>query len=280
MRVAAECYECLKRLARQVTELSTDDEALRAQALAEGLRIVEDNFSGEEVSIAIATELHRRLKHITGNLDPYRAMKDEEMSIARGLFDEISAAYDTGDLRSCLALSVLGNAIDFFRDFDSIREDMRGSVDYARDDSAEFERRLRDAGDVLFLADNAGEVYFDVPLVRLIGRRAKVTYTVKESPVQNDLTMDDLRRSGLEGEFDAVMSTGTATPGVLFELASEEFRAAFGHAGLVVAKGMGYYEALTELPAQGRVFHLLKAKCGPVADSLGVPLDSYVAILR
>jgi hypothetical protein len=49
---------------------------------------------------------------------------------------------------------------------------------------------------------------------------------------------------------------------------------------LVLAKGMGYWETLSELPAQGKVFYLLKAKCKPVADSLGVALNSYVALLR
>ncbi|MDY6918512.1 MAG: ARMT1-like domain-containing protein [Chloroflexota bacterium] len=278
--MAAECYECLKGLTRQAAGLSTDDEGLRERALARALAIVESDFSQDELSIGIATKVHQALRDISGNLDPYRAMKDEEMRIARELFREVGPAYDTQSLEGCLAFAVLGNAIDFFRSLDSIREDMRGVVEYARDDSAEFGRRLRDVGDVLFLADNAGEVYFDVPLVKLIGRHAVVTYVVKESPVQNDLTLDDLRRSGVYGEFDRVMTTGTATPGVLLELASEEFRGAFERAGLVVAKGMGYYEALTELPAEGRVFHLLKAKCRPVADSLGVPVDSYVAILR
>ena len=51
-------------------------------------------------------------------------------------------------------------------------------------------------------------------------------------------------------------------------------------ADLVLAKGMGYWETLSELPAEGKVFHLLKAKCRPVAASLGVSLDSYVAWLR
>ena len=51
-------------------------------------------------------------------------------------------------------------------------------------------------------------------------------------------------------------------------------------AELVFAKGMGYWETLSELPAKGRVFHCLVAKCQPVADSIGVPLNSYVAMLR
>jgi len=43
---------------------------------------------------------------------------------------------------------------------------------------------------------------------------------------------------------------------------------------------MGHYEALSGCPPEGKVFYCLKAKCQPVAESLGVPLNSYVAMLR
>ena len=279
MKVAGECYQCLGRLVRQVAELSTSDESLRTEALKEGLKIVDDNFSYDVVSIAIATRIHQAIKEITGNPDPYRGMKDEEMRISRELFEEISSSY-TQDFKGYLALSVLGNAIDFFRDFDSIKEDMRGTVKFSLDDSSRFEEKLRKAEGVLFLADNAGEVFFDLPLVKWMGKFAKITYVVKESPVQNDLTLEDLRRSRLESEFDVVMTTGTATPGVLLSLASAQFKREFQSPDLILAKGMRYYEALTELPDDGRVLHCLKAKCKPVADSLGVAMDSYVAVLR
>ncbi|MEE8374577.1 MAG: ARMT1-like domain-containing protein, partial [Dehalococcoidia bacterium] len=98
--------------------------------------------------------------------------------------------------------------------------------------------------------------------------------------VQNDITLADLRRFGLANELTRVITTGTDTPGVDMDMASEEFRSEFEASDLVLAKGMGYWETLSELPAQGKVLHLLKAKCGPVADSLGVALDSYVARLR
>jgi uncharacterized protein with ATP-grasp and redox domains len=119
-----------------------------------------------------------------------------------------------------------------------------------------------------------------MPLLNLMRRYARTVYVVKELPVQNDVTIDDIRRAGLEKEAGEVITTGTATPGVLFELASEEFKQAFSAADFVFAKGMGYYETLDELPPQGKIFFCLKAKCGPVARSLGVPLNSYVAKLH
>ena len=279
MKVAAECRDCLRRLVRQAAALSTDDEQARGQAIAAGLRIVDEDFHDDVPSIAIATQIHQAIKTITGNPDPYRRMKDEEVTISRELLQEISPAYAPG-LKGYLALSVCGNAIDFFRDMDTIKRDVKAEVMFALDDSRRFEEKLKKATGLLFLADNAGEVFFDLPLVRWLRQHTAVTYVVKEHPVQNDLTLDDLKRSGLLREFDPVITTGTATPGVLFDMASSEFKTAFRSTELILAKGMGYYEALTELPDDGRVLYLLKAKCAPVADSLRVALGSNVAMLR
>jgi len=153
-------------------------------------------------------------------------------------------------------------------------------VSFAVDDSEQFEAKLKDAGKVLYLADNAGELYFDLPLVKWMKQFAQVIYVVKPSPVQDDLTLDDVRKSGLEGEFGKVISTGVASPGIVFSLASAQFKREFESADLIFAKGMGHYEALSELPPEGRFFYCLMAKCQPVANSLGVPINSYVAMLQ
>jgi uncharacterized protein with ATP-grasp and redox domains len=142
------------------------------------------------------------------------------------------------------------------------------------------EKRLKKARRILYLGDNAGEVFFDLPLVKKLEGYAPVTYVVKESPVQNDITRSDLKKFGLEKELPGVITTGTDTPGVDMAMASDEFKSEFETADLVLAKGMGYWETLSELKPQGKVFYLLKAKCKPVADSLGVKLNSYVALLR
>jgi len=231
------------------------------------------------MTIAIATEIHRVVKEITGTPDPYRSMKDEEIRISGELIKEISPAYPQ-DFKGYLALSALGNAMDFFKDLGNLRDDLREQVKLAVDDSDKFEKKLEKATKVLFLADNAGEVFFDLPLVKWLARFATVTYVVKEWPAGDDITRDDLRIAGLEGELDRVITTGTATPGVLLSLASAEFKREFAAADLILAKGMGYYEALSELPGEGRILYCLMAKCQPVADSLGVALNSYVAMLR
>jgi len=279
MKLMPGCYECLRRLICQAAELATDDASLKQNAIKEAMKILDDEFSYSQLSIVIATRINKVVREVTHNPDPYRAMKKREMTLARELYPELRSRYND-DLRGCLKLAAAANVIDFFREPGSIREDIRKPVSFVVDDSEQLEAKLKDAGKVLYLADNAGELYFDLPLAKWMKQFAQVIYVVKPSPVQDDLTLDDVRRSGLEGEFGKVISTGIASPGIVFSLASAQFKREFESADLIFAKGMGHYEALSEFPPEGKFFYCLMAKCKPVADSLGVPINSYVAMLQ
>jgi len=259
--------------------LATPDTLLRQTAIEDGIKVLDNEFSYNQISIVIATRIHEVIKEVTGNPDPYQAMKAREIEVAKELYPETRLQYK-GGFRDYLKLAATANTIDFFKELGEVVEDIRKPIDFTIDDSCYLEGKLRDGGKVLYLADNAGEVYFDLPLLNYMRRFADATYVVKPSPVQNDATLEDVRNSGLESEFGKVITTGIASPGINLSLASEEFKHEFESADLIFAKGMGYYESLSELPSKGRVFYCLKAKCEPVADSLGVPLDSYVAVLR
>lgn len=293
MKPAPECYECLQRLIRQAAQLATDDASLREQIVERAAGILKDEFSYDDLCLIVASRIHRVAKELSGNPDPYRGMKEREMALAEELFPQLLSQIESGagrhseqgggrgdGLRSCLEMAAAANAIDYFRDIDAVKRDMSSPVSFAVDDSAHLEGKLMAADRVLYLADNVGELLFDLALVRRMREFAHVTYAVKPEAVQNDVTLDDVRQSGLDGEFGEVISTGVASPGVVFSLASPEFRREFDSADLVFAKGMGHYESLSELPAEGRFFLCLRAKCGPVARSIGVPLNSYVAMLR
>jgi len=279
MKLASDCYECLRRLICQAADLATDDASLKQRAIKEATKILDDEFSYSQVSIMIATKINKVIREMTHNPDPYRAIKEREMTIARELYPELRSRYKE-DLCGCLKLAAAANVIDFFREPDSIKEDIRKPVNFALDDSEQLEAKLKEGGKVLYLADNAGELYFDLPLVKCMRRFVNVVYVVKPSPVQDDLTLEDVKRSGLEGEFEKVISTGIASPGIVFSSASARFKREFESADLIFAKGMGHYEALSELPPEEKFFYCLKAKCKPVADSLGVPINSYVAMLQ
>ncbi|MDH4067722.1 MAG: ARMT1-like domain-containing protein [Dehalococcoidia bacterium] len=279
MKLAPGCYECLRRLIEQAAELATDDVRLKQKAIGEAMKILDHEFSYDQISLVIAARIHKLVREVTHNPDPYRTMKEREMRLARELYLQLDYQ-DRDDLQARLQLAAAANALDFFKDLGSTGDDIRKPVSFVVDDSERLEEKLRSASKVLYLADNAGELYFDLPLVKWMKQSAQVLYVVKPSPVQNDLTLEDVGRSGLEAEFGRVMSTGVASPGVVFALASAQFKREFESADLIFAKGMGHYEALSELFPEGRFFYCLKAKCQPVADSLGVPVNSYVAMLQ
>jgi damage-control phosphatase, subfamily I len=279
MKATKECYPCLANLVRQAADLATEDYTLRVKAIDKGLKLLGREFSTDKTSIAVATLLHRVVREVTGNADPYSRMKEAEVAMAQSLRQEWQGNHG-GSLSSRIILAVRGNNIDFFKNMKQIKEGLRMPVEFAIDHTPQLEIKLENAKGILYLADNAGEVFFDLPLVERLEDFATVTFVVKDSPVQNDITIDDLEMFGLADKLSRVITTGTDTPGVDMAIASEEFKAEFEAADLVLAKGMGYWETLSELPPEGKVFYLLKAKCKPVADSLGVALNSYVALLR
>jgi uncharacterized protein with ATP-grasp and redox domains len=275
MKAGPECRECLEGLAHQATELATPSPEIRRRIWAEVARIME-RLSPDVVPTDISNEFHALIKKISGNPDPYRGRKMREIEASRLAFSRIKPARD---LRSCVEVAAQGNAIDFFVDHRTLMQSLEETPKFAIDDIDLLERRLADASEILYLSDNAGEAFFDLPLVKALGRRARVTYTVKEAPIQNDLTLEDLRLAGLTGDFKYI-AEAPATVGLYLGRASPEFRARFDRADLVVAKGMGNYETLSELPPRGNIFYILRAKCWPVARSLGVEVGDYVAMLR
>ena len=280
MRISAECHDCLSNMADQACTLATDDLALRKEARQKAEKILDRKLKPGVVSIQVATPMHDVIKLTTNNPDPYRSTKDIEINEARKLFELVKNSYTEGFV-AYLRLAALGNAIDFFRPIKEVKREIRAlKLQFAIDDSALLESKVKQAKFILYLADNAGEVFFDMPLLNLMRRFARTVYVIKENPVQNDITIADIDKAGVGTEAGELMTTGTATPGVIFALASDEFKQAFAEADFIFAKGMGYYETLEELPAQGRIFFCLKAKCAPVARSLQVPPGSYVAKLQ
>jgi len=280
MRVTHHCNNCLSKLVVQAVELAADHPGMRELARSRAELVLNEKFQPGSISTIIASELQEVVRKTTGNPDPYRTMKDGEIVMAGKLYNAMKGLYRE-NFEDYLKLAALGNAIDFFRPVEEVKKEMSaGKIKFTIDDSALLEGKVREARRVLFLADNTGEVFFDLPLLQLMRKHARATFVVKAEPVQNDITLEEIERAGLIDAIGEVMTTGTATPGIDFSTASQEFIEAFETADLVFAKGMGYYETLEELPPRGRIFYCLKAKCQPVADSLNVPLHSYIAMLR
>ena len=274
MKAGPECLDCLRTLARQTTEFATSDPLVRSEIERNVAKILE-RLSPETVPADLSNEFHPVIKKLSGNPNPYRARKLREIEMAKRAFSKIRPR---GDLRGCVQVAAQGNAIDFFVDPESLDRELSVRPNFVIDDIAKLERKLEGVKDILYLADNAAEVFFDLPLLTFLGGKARVGYVVKESPVQNDLAIGDIRLTGLRLLAEIIPSP--ATVGFYPDRASPQLRERFARTDLVVAKGMGNYETLSELPESGKFFYIFRAKCGPVARSLGIKVGDYVAMLR
>lgn len=252
----------------------------RSRALDAAYAIIDEGLELGLSPASIANRFLAAISRETGNPDPYFEVKAREMDFSRRAAREAAHMFE-GRFDSLVDLCALGNSLDFFRDLGEVAEDLGEEVAYARDERETLEERLKDeARLVLLLADNAGEPFFDLPLAKhLRDRGHRVVYVVKSGPAQNDLTLDDLRRTGLHREFPEVVESGAATVGLVLEECSGVFIGLFESADVIIAKGMGHVETSYGL-GDPRIFHLLKAKCPPVARHLGVGLGDFVAAFQ
>ena len=275
MKTYLDCYPCFLRQALSAARLAGADERRQKAVLdraLDALRQVELSSTPPE----IADHVHRIVRQEVGSRDPYRAAKANSTRQALVLYPRMKALLaDTDDpLEMAVRLSIAGNIIDLATDqqYDLLDEVRRVLAQpFAIDDSAALRDALSRAGQVLYLADNAGETVFDRLLIETL--HAPVLYAVKSGPILNDATRDDALAAGVDRVAD-IVTTGSDAPGTLLGRCSEEFRRSYDTAELVIAKGQANYETLShEGP---RVFFLLQAKCPVTAREAGVPVGSII----
>ncbi len=96
---------------------------------------------------------------------------------------------------------------------------------------------------------------------------------VRGVPIINDATLEDAEIAGIP-EIAPVVANGSDAPGTLVEHCSEEFRYWFDRADLIIAKGQGNYECLSE--TDRNIFFLLAVKCPMVSADIGAPVGTLV----
>jgi damage-control phosphatase, subfamily I len=280
MAIRPECYPCLERLVRLAVDLATPDPVVRRRALKKARGLLDREFGPDAIPAAIANLMLPAIYRCSGNRDPFAARKAAATAMAARMYPRLAPAYGD-DLESLLRLAAAGNALDFFREEAAAAREMAARVEFGAGAVPDFRQELAGPpGLILYLADNAGEQFFDRPLVATLRRRGwRVVYAVKAGPIQNDLTLKDLEASGLRGPLEPVVDTGARTVGLELPGVSPGFRELYDAARLIVAKGMGHFETMSHL-ADPRVWFLLQAKCGPVARALGVDLNAFALTRR
>ncbi len=276
-------HYCLPCLIRQATEtarfITSDDERFNSIMKEVFLSLHESDLS--MCPPLLSQAVHRAVRRVTGDADPYREHKKRFNDLALSILPELTSRVEKSadPFADAVRISIAGNVIDMGITWNltekqiitamdrRMKEPFQGSI-------SEMKIRLANARNVLFLADNSGEIIFDTLLLRHIDVR-DITVAVRGYPILNDATMDDAMLAGLDS-FARVISNGSDAPGTILEDCSEEFRRVFNNADVIIAKGQGNYESLCDVKRD--IFFLLKIKCEYLANHCGFEIGTHTII--
>jgi len=278
MKTFFDCISCFVRQSLDSVRMVTADEAIHEQLLREVLRAL-GKMDLRQSPPAMGQHIHRLIRELTGQDDPYRKAKDRFNRLALDVYPKLKGRVDgsADPLDTAIRLAIAGNVIDMGVNNHLTDEHVHQAIDHALEapfevDLTGFAEVISRATDILYLADNAGEIVFDKLLIEQLPLE-KVTVVVKGSPIINDATTEDAEAAGLT-ELVEVIDNGSDAPGTILDDCSDVFRQRFDKVGLVIAKGQGNYETLSDVNKD--IFFILKAKCPVIARDLGCKVGSLV----
>jgi uncharacterized protein with ATP-grasp and redox domains len=290
MRIFLDCIPCFVRQALDSARLATDDEQIHEKVIRKVLRLAAD-LDMSQSPPAIGQQIHRLIRELVGNNDPYHRIKKRFNNLALKLYPDLRKQIVGSDdrLETAIRLAIAGNIIDFGVKTSLAESDIEKTISdslsgYLNPEQIQgFKNTVTEAEKIIYLADNAGEIVFDRLLIEQLPYE-KVTVVVKGNPVINDATIEDADVAGLTRIVE-VIDNGSDAPGTILETCSQTFRdrfedadlivaKGFEDADLIVAKGQGNYETLSD--ADKNIFFILKAKCPVIAKNLGCEVGEMI----
>lgn len=271
---------CFMQQALRAASLSTEDESLHLKSAIKAAELISE-LDITDTPPETATGIFRSVAEITLNPDGFKEVKSIANKKVTELLPWASDFIKTAEnpLSAALNISLSGNIIDhgIFDSFD-IESVLKKEVTAPLDSEAvsKFRSIISGSKDILFMADNSGEIGFDRLLIEEIVKlnpELNLTVFVRSKPVINDATREDADFFGI-GEFADILETPPDV-GVEIERLNGSAREAVEGADWIISKGQANFERLSELNGHSIVF-LLRAKCRVVAEHLGVKINSPV----
>lgn len=237
----------------------------------------------------MARTLQRVIHNEIGVLDPYKEIKKASNAAALRHYESVKQIVKESDdpLRTAIQAAIAGNIIDYgaVHDLDvdaelkRLMQEERMTIE--REDSENFayqsfRKDLERAENLVYVGDNAGEIVFDRILIETMQElypELHIIFATRGKPILNDCLLEDAKAVGLDTVVD-VVSSGVDTPGLILDDCSAEFLELFRRADLIISKGQGNFESLSE--AAGPIYFLLIAKCAVVARELGCEIRDII----
>ena len=278
MKLFNDCIPCIVRGSLDAARFATSDDETQLNIMREVLK----KLSCQDMDAPppmMARHIQQAVKKMTGVDDPYKAVKKKCNQFALSIYDDLKTLVDQSDhpFDTAVRLAIAGNIIDFGAASTVTKKDILDTITDTLENGLKgsthlLEEKIEQAGSILWLADNAGEIVFDKLLLSQIDTE-KVTYAVRGGYAMNDATMEDAVETGIT-RMVTVIDSGFDLPGTLVEKSSLELNRAYDQADLIISKGQGNYETLDQ--DDPRIFFLFKVKCPIISAHSGYELGDTV----
>lgn len=279
MKTSLDCLPCMMFQALRTGRITLKDDK-KIKILLDNVADMIKNIPMDSTPPETAARIHQKIKELTGNNDPFLQTKRKNIEEVKAIYPKLKEYIKKSDnkLLTAARLAIAGNVIDLgvnkkfhiVNDAETILHQ-----DFAIFDFDAFEGRVAEANKVLYIGDNAGETVFDKLLIEQIP--CQVIYAVRDIPIINDATLEDAKASGLD-TVAKLISSGSKAPATVLEQCNSNFLKEFYEADMVISKGQGNFEGLSN--ADRDIFFLLKAKCHVIAHDLNVNEDDIVLKLK
>jgi hypothetical protein len=276
MKAYVDCIPCFLRQALEAARMATDDEEVHKEVLRKVMEYLSSE-SLDKTPAELSKKAHSIVKEITNCDDPYLKAKQRDNETAKRLYPKVKRMITSSadPLLTAIKLAIAGNIIDLGVSSSYDVERTMTNVlktDFAIDEYKSLKKDLNKAEQVLYIGDNAGEIFFDKSLMEyLLELGKKIVYAVRDEPIINDVTVEDAEFAGIE-DVAKVITAGGGASGAVLDLCSPEFVECLRNAEVVISKGQGNYESLSE----EQIYFLLIVKCKPIAKDLGVKVGDLV----
>ncbi len=289
-----ECAPCIMGTLKLLIPLLTEDIVEQANYFALVYQMLSEGYSERINPAPLSVRIYRKLYSMAGSEDPYKEIKKTSKQAALRAFPAIEERIDLlsgyQKLRACIAAAIAGNIIDFsttghdpdlthlIEVFDEIMKN-----GFAVDASESLWKSLKSKrGRILFLADNAGEVILDIPLLRLFNEKNwSVIYVVKRRPMINDAVREDVAGTEI-GQLAEITDTGAWALGVPPNDVSNEFLELVEKSDIVISKGQANIETFPEIQQRYGIetYYITKAKCPHISQAIGANKGDNVIVKR
>lgn len=271
------CYSCLAKSFVKLLEEHKLPKDKREEAIKAFFSFIAS--SPKELTAPEVARINQyKIKEILQNDDPYKEIKYSSNKYLLDKYDHLKEIVTKSNNKfdTALRLAIAGNIIDYAANPDFNIDNTINKVlgeDFSINDSLILKEEISKAKSILYLGDNAGEIVMDKLFLESLNH-ANVTYVVKESPVINDVTIEDVRQTGID-KYANIITNGYDAASTILSKVSEEFMLYYKSADLIISKGQGNYEGLLN-EQDNRIFFLMMVKCDMVAEKIGTTKGGFV----